>query len=59
MVHRRNKSISRGFSEKHDISNTIFWLFLVVVVAVVVVGGGGGICNTVFFQTCDKQPVLV
>lgn len=58
MVHRRNKSISRGFSEKHDISDTIFWLFLVVVVAAVVVGGGG-ICNTVFFQTCDKQLVLV
>lgn len=58
MVHRRNKSISRGFSEKHDISDTIFWLFLVVVVAAVV-GGGGGICNTVFFQTCDKQLVLV
>lgn len=58
MVHRRNKSISGGFSEKHDISDTIFWLFLVVVVAAVVVVGGG-ICNTVFFQTCDKQLVLV
>lgn len=54
MVHVRNKSISRGFGEKHDIFDTIFWLFLVVVVI-----GGGGVCNTVFFQTCDKQLVLV